>query len=91
MKKRILHVLFSLIEKLEAWRVKHDLCEVCGENPVETRCWEGCKKRICGECESFYYEDATICKECEAQITPEEKAEDQRLNAELETDTGECL
>jgi hypothetical protein len=85
-KKKLLHYLFNLIDKFGRWRDQHDICEVCDQNPAYTRCWEGCGKRICDECESFYYEDATICKECEADITPEEREADRRMMEEMETE-----
>lgn len=75
---KLRHYLFNFIESLNAWRRQHDLCEVCNENPVETRCYEGCGKRICENCESYYYTDATICVECRDQITPEQETEERQ-------------
>lgn len=73
---KLKHYLFNFIEWLNEWRREHDLCEVCHESSVETRCYEGCGKRICDNCESYYYEDATICVECRDKITPEQEAEE---------------
>lgn len=71
----IQHWVFNVIEWLEAWRMRHDICQCCYEEPVTQRCYEGCGKRICDNCESYYYEDATICVECRDKITPDEEAE----------------
>lgn len=71
----IRHWVFNLLERLERWRREHDICEVCHEDAVDTRCSEGCQKRICFNCESYFYSDATICIECRNKITPEDEAE----------------
>lgn len=75
---KLKHYLFNFLEWLEKWRKEHDICEVCHENPVELRCYEGCGKRICSNCESYYYEDATICVECRNAITPEQEVEERQ-------------
>lgn len=84
MKRRIMHFLFTLVDRLARWRDRYDICELCGEGTVDTCCYEGCGKRICCDCESFYYEDATICIECEQSITPEELEADRKMMEDAE-------
>lgn len=78
MKNKVMHFIFELIDSLQNWREEHDICEVCKVSTAESKCSEGCGKRICYGCESFYYEDATICVECEKSITPEEREADRK-------------
>src|SRR5580692_11251402 len=61
--------------ELNMWLDEHDLCEVCRDEPAANECI-GCGQRVGFECNSFYYEDETLCTECRATITPEEEAQD---------------
>ena len=60
-----------------------DRCEICDEDFADGEC-VGCDRRICMSCNSGYYEDETLCTLCRKDITPEEEAEDQRAQAELD-------
>jgi hypothetical protein len=65
------------------WVNGKDACELCGNEKADYIC-VGCEKRICCMCNSGYYEDAELCRECRKDITPEEEAEDRRLALESE-------
>ena len=54
---------------------QYDTCELCGEDFADGPC-VGCGRRICIDCNSGYYEDEELCKECRKDITPEEEAQD---------------
>jgi hypothetical protein len=60
-----------------------DVCELCKEGIVDAPC-VGCGRRICGSCDSLYYEDEYLCTECRKDITPEEEEEDRKLQTELD-------
>ncbi len=57
------------------------MCELCHEEPADYTC-VSCEKDICAGCESGYYSDEDLCRECRAAISPEEEAEDIRLTKE---------
>ena len=46
-----------------------DSCELCGNEQADNIC-VGCDRRICCMCNSGYYEDAELCTDCRAKITP---------------------
>lgn len=85
------------LDRFEIWSQRRDemsviynsCCQICKKNMATTRCYEGCNKFICDDCESHFYEDATICVECEVALTPEKRAEmmKERANALAE----ECI
>ena len=75
---------FTRMRRIGYWIGEHDLCEICHEEQVMNTCI-GCERRICCMCDSGYYEDAELCTICRSQITPEEEAEDARLQAEFES------
>jgi hypothetical protein len=57
------------------WVTAQDYCELCGNEQADYLC-VGCDRRICMMCDSGYYGDANLCKNCRKDITPEEEAED---------------
>jgi hypothetical protein len=57
-----------------------DSCELCGNEQADNIC-VGCDRRICCMCNSGYYEDAELCTDCRAKITPEEEEEDRKESA----------
>jgi hypothetical protein len=48
-----------------------ELCTLCHEEPADTSC-VACEKEICYACDSGYYSDENLCKDCFAHMTPEE-------------------
>jgi hypothetical protein len=57
------------------WVTAQDTCEICGNELADYLCI-GCDRRICLMCDSGYYGDASLCKDCRKDITPEQEAED---------------
>ena len=75
---RIKRWVFDFIKRLIE---EHDLCGICGDDVGDYLC-VGCDRRICGACDSRYYNDAELCTECRKNITPEEEEMDRRESAE---------
>lgn len=85
MRKWVKRIFFEWWRGFSEWVNEKDACELCGNEKSDYVC-VGCLKRICCMCESGYYSDAELCDSCRDEITPEEEAEDRKLQAELEED-----
>lgn len=82
---RLRRWLFEKANSLRDWINSFDICELCHEEVVDLSC-VGCKRRICMDCESGYYEDESLCKKCRSDITPEDEEQDRKDQLELEED-----
>lgn len=80
-----LGTIYRFEKALGCWITEHDLCELCHSETVGEVCI-GCQARICYLCDSGYYSDENLCNKCRKEITPEEEAEDRRLQAEYDAD-----
>jgi hypothetical protein len=73
--KRLRRWFYGKIADIAYWLGTKDVCELCGDDIADGGC-VGCEKRICMNCDSGYYDDETLCKDCRAKITPEEEESD---------------
>jgi hypothetical protein len=72
MANKLVEFLMWLESRVRDLRERFDVCHICGE-PADSWCVD-CKKRHCVEHESNFYNDESLCTECEAAITPEGRA-----------------
>jgi hypothetical protein len=83
--RRLRNYFWDWWQGFRDWIDGKDACELCGNEKADYIC-VGCEKRICCMCNSGYYEDAELCRECRKDITPEEEEQDRRDAIENEED-----
>jgi hypothetical protein len=81
----IMRTFFRSLDQINYFFGPYDLCEICHDQRSDNICI-GCERRICYQCTTGYYVDGDLCTICRASITPEEEAEDQRDQAELDAE-----
>ena len=86
---KVKRCLIEWAKKIKRLADSYDKCEVCHEEDAEYIC-VGCDKHICGACESGYYADEDLCKQCRFKITPEEEEADRKECAESLAEECTC-